>query len=191
MLQEPEWFLKKPTWDSTGLRERTIWVLRQKLPPSEIIPCTSFHFAHNSFLGIKLNPTFKACLSYFLLLWFWSSFCLYPVFVRWVSSPLRKLYQMVIEQGRWNMLNILNTQLLRETGKASCFSSLTQEQGEIKLLSYRLGAVLSRDGRTEEETSQWSSNRRKASAMTKKNPWCHDLYGRSKRNCIKLHEVEI
>lgn len=58
---------------------------------------------------------------YFLLLWLLSSFCLYPVFVRWVSDPLRKLYQIIIEQKRWNMINILNMQLAKKKmGKASC-----------------------------------------------------------------------
>lgn len=65
---------------------------------------------------------------YFLLLWLLSSFCLYPVFVRWVSDPLRKLYQIIIEQKRWNTINILNMQLAKKKWEKQ--AALTQKQGE-------------------------------------------------------------
>lgn len=114
------------------------------------IPCT-FHLTHSSFLGIKLNSTLKACMSFFLLLWFWSSFCLYPILVWLVMGPLRKLCQMVIEQKKRNVLNILNMQLAREMREKSCFSSLTQKQGAKNVITKteRLKAVLSEDGKTE------------------------------------------
>lgn len=174
------------------MAERNILVLRQKLPPSVISHALLFTSHTLLLLGVKLNPTFKAFISYFLLLWFWSSFCLYPVFVRWVSGPLRKLYLMVIEQKRWNMLNILNMQLARTMGKASCYFFSYTETRRIKNLSRLKDCDLFCLGMEELKGNiTVVFKEKKGFCNDKRNPWCHDLCVRSKCNCIKLHKVEI